>query len=457
MAADASIYSLIQAPKMQGPLEQYAQAMTVGNLMGQGKLQDMQLRSAERGEQEGMQIRDLFRRGNVKPEEIDAISPEKGLAYRKSQTESQTAAANLQKVDRENFVGMLDQARRGMQTIRTPEQWTAFRDEQIRRAGMFQTDGIRNAAMQAAQSMPAQFDQNYIRDALVKAEDLFTPKLERVTKADGSIETVDMNPITNPKAGQFKAAPGMTPAELDAKARGWATINKPTWDSERGVYVQPPQMGGSVMSQPGAAVAGQAASAPSGQPMAPGAPGAAVASPAGVPGVVAPANLPPRASDSKLTEAQGNAAAFGMRAAASNKILNELEKAGTTDTGVIKSVVSGAAGLAPFIGDKLDEATGSVMNTMPRVLGGPNENQQKTEQARRDFINAVLRKESGAVISPAEFQNANRQYFPQPGDGPEVIRQKRNNREMAIKALSVQAGPGAKHIGGGGIKFLGFE
>lgn len=39
---------------------------------------------------------------------------------------------------------------------------------------------------------------------------------------------------------------------------------------------------------------------------------------------------------------------------------------------------------------------------------------QKFEQAKRNFVNAVLRNESGAVIADSEFKNADKQYFPQP-------------------------------------------
>lgn len=69
---------------------------------------------------------------------------------------------------------------------------------------------------------------------------------------------------------------------------------------------------------------------------------------------------------------------------------------------------------------------------------------QKYDQARRDFINAQLRRESGAVISPEEFDNANKQYFPQPGDKPEVLEQKRKNRETVINAMIRDAGPSYK-------------
>ena len=53
---------------------------------------------------------------------------------------------------------------------------------------------------------------------------------------------------------------------------------------------------------------------------------------------------------------------------------------------------------------------------------------------------------SGAVINPEEFENGKKQYFPQPGDDPTTIAQKRQNRQIAQKAIreaSGVAGPSA--------------
>lgn len=66
---------------------------------------------------------------------------------------------------------------------------------------------------------------------------------------------------------------------------------------------------------------------------------------------------------------------------------------------------------------------------------------QNFDQARRDFINAQLRRESGAVISVEEFDNANKQYFPQPGDTREVLEQKRRNRQTVVDGMKRSAGP----------------
>jgi murein DD-endopeptidase MepM/ murein hydrolase activator NlpD len=61
---------------------------------------------------------------------------------------------------------------------------------------------------------------------------------------------------------------------------------------------------------------------------------------------------------------------------------------------------------------------------------------QQYEQSQREFINAVLRRESGAAIAESEFDSAEKQYFPQPGDSPEVIARKRMSRENAIQSMA---------------------
>jgi hypothetical protein len=147
-----------------------------------------------------------------------------------------------------------------------------------------------------------------------------------------------------------------------------------------------------------------------------------------------------------LTESQGNATAFGMRMKESNQLINDLEKKGVTNTGVIRSTIGGIAGMTPFIGEKLQQGVQSGMNVFPSALGGPSAEQQQVDAARKNFITAVLRKESGAAISPSEFYNESQKYFPQPGDSDAVIAQKRHARDTAIKAMEIQAGPGKRQI-----------
>ena len=62
------------------------------------------------------------------------------------------------------------------------------------------------------------------------------------------------------------------------------------------------------------------------------------------------------------------------------------------------------------------------------------------DQAKRNWVNAILRRESGAVISEQEFENAEIQYFPRPGDDAAIIEQKRQNRIAAQEGILLGTG-----------------
>lgn len=134
-----------------------------------------------------------------------------------------------------------------------------------------------------------------------------------------------------------------------------------------------------------------------------------------------------------LTESQGKASLYVSRMSKADQIMNDLSAAGTNNTSAIKSTLESV----PLIGNSLGQA-GNYAASPP---------QQKLEQAQRDFVNAVLRQESGASISPTEFESAQKQYFPQRGDSPEVLAQKAENRQTAIQGMVIQAGPGADKVG----------
>lgn len=121
-----------------------------------------------------------------------------------------------------------------------------------------------------------------------------------------------------------------------------------------------------------------------------------------------------------LNVEQGKNTGFLLRAQDSNRKITQFENEGTSTWNKAMSSLPGGIG-------------NHAISSEAQQLG----------QAKRDFINAVLRQESGAVISPEEFANAEQQYFPQPGDGPEVIAQKRANRENAIAGFRIRSGPGS--------------
>ena len=63
---------------------------------------------------------------------------------------------------------------------------------------------------------------------------------------------------------------------------------------------------------------------------------------------------------------------------------------------------------------------------------------KRTDQAERNFINALLRRESGAAISPAEFENAEKQYFPRAGDSAALLAQKKKNRQTVTEGMAAE-------------------
>lgn len=138
------------------------------------------------------------------------------------------------------------------------------------------------------------------------------------------------------------------------------------------------------------------------------------------------------ATNIDFNQNQGSAAGFADRMAAADQIIGDPK-------------------LTPAMTDPIKPVLGSVPG-VGNYMVGPEF--QMAEQAQRDFVNAILRRESGAVISPSEFDNAKKQYFPQPGDSPEVIQQKAANRQNAIAGVQRAAGPNYQAppvMSGGGV------
>lgn len=128
-----------------------------------------------------------------------------------------------------------------------------------------------------------------------------------------------------------------------------------------------------------------------------------------------------------LNDVQSKSLLFGSRMNESDKIINDLAKSGKDFS------TPGAA--APY-------GIGSAIN-----LVNP-EQAQMLDQAKRDFLNATLRRESGAVIAKEEFSNADKQYFPQIGDSQKTIEQKARNRALAIQGVMAEVPKGIQPLTG---------
>ena len=123
------------------------------------------------------------------------------------------------------------------------------------------------------------------------------------------------------------------------------------------------------------------------------------------------------AASKPLSGNEGKATGFFMRANASNQVITELEETGT-------------------------EFGQWVLGKIPLTNWARSPDFQRLDAAKRDWISAVLRLESGAAIAKSEFDNYDKAYFPQVGDSAAVLSQKRTTRNLIAQTLKVQAGKG---------------
>ena len=206
------------------------------------------------------------------------------------------------------------------------------------------------------------------------------------------INTGDKVVFAKPNAGQaFKM--GMSPAEVQANARGWATVNQGAerlrMDREtNGVngYTFNADMGGYVPKVPG--------------------------------GRFVPLDGAP-AGASKLTESEGKNTLYLSQMREASNALDKLEKDGSVSPMVVA-------------------ATGSpYTNWMAGAKG------QQVGQTQRQWAEAYLRAKTGAAATAGEVDNNIRTFFPVVGDDPASVERKRQARMQAEQDMEIPAGRGA--------------
>ena len=407
----------------------------------QRQLSDIQLRNALRGEQEAMAESEAVK-GSASLEDLAGRYRKAGLGKQALATEAALAKQRTDKLAaaKSQFELLKTSATRIMSNP-TAAVSELQRYQQL--TGVDMSDDIAQV-----QSMAPEAIKQWAAGHALEADKLL-PQFREFSTPAGGKQIGAVNPVTGAFTAAQTLAPEMTPAQIEANkiARGQLGVaqQRLAWEKANPGYEIKQDSDGNEYGinkrtlQAVPITIG--AAAPAG--------GAPVA---GVSAGAAPAGgaVPFKGKGTALTESQGNATAYGMRMKEANAILEPLETKGKTNTGLISGAVGGAVGLVPFIGDKLEGVSGSVFNALPGILGGLSPEQQKVAQARINFITAILRKESGASIAPSEFATAERNYFPKPGDDDATIAQKQAARKTAIRAMEIQAGPGAKQMGGAG-------
>jgi len=504
MALDPNIAMGYRGIEIANPLAQYGQLAQIQNYQNQNiaaqnqnALAQYQLGAAQRADVAAEGLNKLYAKhydpvkGTVNQNALMAEAastpglasqiPKLQEAATKREQEAATLTETKSKTEERQFKLTNDKLKHGLESLTsapTPQDAIQKLNDGISKGFFDMKTALAEA--QKLQNMPLEDYQKYRIEkilGLVDAKDKLGYMLPKTTRQDigGSIVNIQDNPMLPgyglPVQGMAPLAKTMTFADRTAQQNANLAREKFTFEkanpgfelkenengeffgvNKRTLQAFPVTIGGGAASAVAPMV--QGAGGMPGPRMAQ--PGAVVPAIPGMTSVldqtapaVAPAAGGPRQLVGKgtaLTESQGNATAFGMRMKEANSILTSLEKSGFKNTGLISNAVGSTVGIVPLLGDKLEGMTGSVFNVLPQIMGGLSPEQQQVAQARVNFITAVLRKESGASIQPSEFSMEEKKYFPKPGDDKTVVAQKQKARDLAIKAMGIQAGPGAKNI-----------
>lgn len=385
MALDPSI--ALQVQPAANPLAQYAQLAQIQNMQTQGKLADAQLQGQQRGVERQNKLAQLLAQGGA-PEQVEGNLRQGGfldesLKYGKDRRENTKTDLGNEESRQKLFTGGL-----GMIVANpTPETVNAVLDDLEKRTGR--------------PSGPARqiFAQAQTPEKIAELAKRMGIELEKQTptfqtrNTGGTTDTLSIDPITGKVAVANSVRNTQSPDSIASNAqseRNSQRTDARARENTSAIMSKPFEITG----EDGKPVLVQQDKAGNIQPVT--------------------GYTPKQGASKPLTEGQSKALLFGARMQETGDIIEKLAA-----EGVNKSIPGSRAGYG----------VGATINFIQ-----PQE-RQRLDQAKRDFINAVLRRESGAVISDAEFANAEQQYFPQPGEGADTIGQKRRAREVATRGI----------------------
>jgi hypothetical protein len=468
MAIDPNIALGVRSVEFQNPLAQYGQIAAIQNAQNQNALAQFQLGSAQRQEESQNALSDSYRRSidpttgelntkmllaNVAQSKAAHLLPDIQSKLLESQSKQATMAKTTQETEAGKFKLAQDKLKHGWMSMgeaSTPQAAIEKLQDGVSKGYFDETTATAEAQKILSMTLD-QYKQYRIQKVmgLLDAKDQLGAMLPKVARqeAGGKILTIQDNPMLpgygQPVAGmdiaKTQTFADITAAKQATTSAGQLSLAQQKFAFEKanpGYELKEDADGNffgvnkrTLQASP-VTIAGTTATA---APVAgAGMPGARVpvvpetATPvAGAPGTQLVGK------GQALTESQGNAAAYGMRMKEADAILGQMAQKGTLRGANIEAI--------PFVGEGLGKI-------LPSALGGTNAAQQQVNQAKNNFVTAVLRKESGASISDAEFEREDKKYFPQVGDDAKTIKQKAEARKLAIKAMEIQAGPGAKNI-----------
>lgn len=420
-------------PKIDSPIDAQSKALQLRQLLNAGQASDFQLHQQRQAQADDEAARAAFRANPsdsaARLSALAQVSPKAYAAEAKAQSDLAKAGADTKKTQLETAKQHIDLAGQAFGFVRnnpTPENALAA-IQHLAQNGVFSPEQVQQYTQQV-QSNPngikALAEQGYTNALAVKDQ------LAKIDTRDtgGAVQTIGTNPVTGQVTQLSSMGKTQSPDSIASNAVSTENSKRSAASSRYAADTSAATVrrGQDLTSN---AERNQVIESDNGPVLADKRTGATRP--------ILGANGQSLVKTKPLTEFQGKSAAFGDRALASDKILNDIGMDYSPAALSTKASLSNA----PLIGGIVGAAANSLLGS----------NDQRVEQAQRDFINATLRQESGAAISPGEFENARKQYFPQPGDGPEVIKQKSANRQLVIKGFKRSSGQNANVPDSGGV------
>lgn len=428
MPLDTSIALQTRPVQIDNPLDVQAKVQSLRDLAAQGQMRDMQLQQAQQAQQQDRTLADIYRTGGVGADgqpNHNAIVQQmasQGLGKMIPGYLKQVADANKAQADVGHVGAQTDELKFKVAKQRLDASGAALNslvsrpslthDDVIQTITQLVQQGIvpQDQGIQMVRALPGQPDQ--LRSFLMqkglevmdasKRMDLLTPKFDKIDNG-GAIQMGTVDQLT----GQFTPGQAIRKVQTpDSVASNATTMRGQNMTDARA------REGNDIARQ---AARTQLVETPDGYTLVDK--GTGLARPAATMN-----GAQVQGKDSGLNDSQSKALLFGARMKEADRILGDMSAQGVNMPSLTKQAVEGV----PLVGGAL----GAGANTL---VASPQ--QQQVEQAQRDFVNAVLRRESGAAISPTEFDSARKQYFPQPGDSGAVAQQKAQNRQLAIRGL----------------------
>jgi len=468
MALNPNISLAVRGIELQDPLAQYGKFAAIQGAQQQNQLAQMQMQEAQAAMQERNALRQLDPNSPEYERQLFRLNPKLGMEQRKEQATIRKTTAEAAASEAELQNKRLNWTWQAIGSSPTPEKALANISKGLK-DGVFSMQEASAAAAQL-QDMSPQDYAKYRMDMLMRTVagkdqlEMLAPKIDRIDTGGSFIATQGNR--FQPGYGQAMPSVASIPKTAtigDRTAQGNLSLAQQKFAFEQanpGITVQQTEDGTlvGVNNRTGVAMpitlGGAAPMAPAAAPVSNQfsprvAPSAAPAVTQAIPGMrsvldqTAPAapmatGVPAAPIAGTPLRGKGTALATSEGERKASTLLQRLQ---FSENQLTKALVDDPNAAKPGVFlSALDVLSTPLANTLT------SEDRQRVESAQLDILDAALTLGTGAAYTKEQLEGYRRSYFPQIGDKPKQIEDKKARLQNVISAAKIAAGKGAALI-----------